>query len=121
MVWGGITFPPDATRHRQLPLWGSRVRIPSSAPQKLQVRRYDDSLGPDAEPSAWRNRAGRAAPCRTDPAVLKVLRKVKPGASRGYDRVECGSCGAGRQVPYFRRSRQVTRRGRESRCGSVGG
>lgn len=48
----------------------------------LQVRRYDDSPGPDAEPSACRN---RATPSRTDPAVLKVLLKVKPGAAGGYD------------------------------------
>jgi hypothetical protein len=36
--------------------------------------------------------------------VLKVLLKVKPGAGGGYDWVECGSCGAGWQVPYFAES-----------------
>jgi hypothetical protein len=37
----------------------------------------------------------------TDPAVLKVLLKVKPGLREGYDWVECGACGAGWQVPYY--------------------
>jgi hypothetical protein len=37
----------------------------------------------------------------TDSAVLKVLLKVKPGLGEGYDWVECNSCGAGWQVPYF--------------------
>jgi hypothetical protein len=36
----------------------------------------------------------------TDPAVLKVLLKVKPGLGPGYDWAECGACGAG-QVPHF--------------------
>ena len=40
----------------------------------------------------------------TDPAVLKVLLKVKPGLGEGYDWVECGACDAGWQVPYFAES-----------------
>ena len=40
----------------------------------------------------------------TDPAVLKVLLKVKAGTGEGYDWVECGSCGAGWQVPYYAES-----------------
>jgi hypothetical protein len=31
----------------------------------------------------------------TDPAVLKVLPKVKPGMGEGYDWLTCGACGAG--------------------------
>jgi hypothetical protein len=37
----------------------------------------------------------------TDPAVLKVLVKVKPGLGDGYDWVECAACGAGWQVPHY--------------------
>jgi hypothetical protein len=37
----------------------------------------------------------------TDPSVLKVLLKVKPGLGEGYDWVECGACGGGWQVPHF--------------------
>jgi hypothetical protein len=37
----------------------------------------------------------------TDPSVLKVLLKVKPGLDGGYDWGECGACGAGWQVPHF--------------------
>ena len=37
----------------------------------------------------------------TDPAALRVLLKVKPGAGAGYDFLECGSCGAGWQVPHY--------------------
>jgi hypothetical protein len=40
----------------------------------------------------------------TDPTVLKVLLKVKPGLGEGYDWVECGGCGAGWQVPYYAES-----------------
>jgi hypothetical protein len=40
----------------------------------------------------------------TDPAVLKVLLKVKPGMGPGYDWVECGSCAAGWQVPHYAES-----------------
>jgi hypothetical protein len=40
----------------------------------------------------------------TDPVVLKVLLKVKPGAGGGYDWVECGACGAGWQVPHYAES-----------------
>jgi hypothetical protein len=40
----------------------------------------------------------------TDPAVLKVLLKVKPGLGEGYDWVECGSCAVGWQVPHFAES-----------------
>jgi hypothetical protein len=36
-----------------------------------------------------------SASSSTDPAVLKVLLKVKPGLGEGYDWVECGACGAG--------------------------
>ena len=41
---------------------------------------------------------------KTDPAVLGLLLKVKPGLGEGYDWVECGSCGAGWQVPYYAES-----------------
>jgi hypothetical protein len=34
-------------------------------------------------------------------AVLKILLKVKPGLGQGYDWVECGACGAGRQAPHY--------------------
>jgi hypothetical protein len=37
----------------------------------------------------------------TDPAILKVLLKIKPGLGEGYDWVECGSCGAGWHVPHY--------------------
>ena len=40
----------------------------------------------------------------TDPSVLRVLLRVKPGMGEGYDWVECGGCGAGWQVPYFAKS-----------------
>jgi hypothetical protein len=37
----------------------------------------------------------------TDPAVLRVLLKVKPGLSEGYDWVTCGGCDASWAVPYY--------------------
>jgi hypothetical protein len=37
----------------------------------------------------------------TDPAVLKVLVKVKDGAGGGYRWVECGTCACGWQVPHY--------------------
>ena len=37
----------------------------------------------------------------TDPAVIRLLLKVKPGLGEGYDWVECGACGAGWQVAHF--------------------
>jgi hypothetical protein len=40
----------------------------------------------------------------TDPAVLKVLMKVKDGAGGGYWWVECGSCACGWQVPHYAES-----------------
>lgn len=40
----------------------------------------------------------------TDPSVLRVLLKVKPGLGVGYDWVECGGCGAGWQVPHYAES-----------------
>lgn len=40
----------------------------------------------------------------TDPAVLKVLLKVRPGGGGGYDWVECGGCGAGWQVANYAES-----------------
>jgi len=39
-----------------------------------------------------------------DPAVLKILLKVKPGLGEGYDWVECGACGAGWQVAHHAES-----------------
>jgi hypothetical protein len=40
----------------------------------------------------------------TDPAVLKVLLKVKPGMGEGYDWVECNGCDMGWQVAHFAES-----------------
>jgi hypothetical protein len=40
----------------------------------------------------------------TDPSVLRILLKVKPGLAAGYDWVECGSCDAGWQVPHYAES-----------------
>ena len=40
----------------------------------------------------------------TDPAVLKILLKVKDGMGGGYWWVECGGCGSGWQVPYHAES-----------------
>jgi hypothetical protein len=40
----------------------------------------------------------------TDPAVLKVLLKVKPGLGEGYDWVECGACDTGWPVPHYAES-----------------
>jgi hypothetical protein len=40
----------------------------------------------------------------TDPAVLKVLLRVKDGAGGGYWWVECGACAIGWQVPYYAES-----------------
>jgi hypothetical protein len=37
----------------------------------------------------------------TDPPVLKILLKVKPGLRPGYSWVECGACDAGWQVAHF--------------------
>jgi hypothetical protein len=37
----------------------------------------------------------------TDPAILRVLLKVKPGMEEGYSWVECGGCGFGWPVPDF--------------------
>jgi hypothetical protein len=41
----------------------------------------------------------------TDPAVLKVLLKVKPGLGEGYSWVECGACGFAWPVPDFAEDR----------------
>jgi len=41
----------------------------------------------------------------TDPAVLKVLLKVKDGMGGGYWWVECGGCDAGWQVPHYAEER----------------
>jgi hypothetical protein len=40
----------------------------------------------------------------TDPSVLRVLLRVKPGMGEGYDRVECRACGVGWQVPHYAES-----------------
>ena len=52
--------------------------------------------------------AGHLGQCEhvseTDPAVLKVLLKVKPGIGEGYDWVECGACAAGWRVPHHAES-----------------
>jgi len=40
----------------------------------------------------------------TDPPVLTILLEVKPGLDGGSDRVECGSCAAGWQVPHHAES-----------------
>jgi hypothetical protein len=37
----------------------------------------------------------------TDPAVLKVLLKVKPGMGEGYDWVTCNACETAWQVPHY--------------------
>jgi len=37
----------------------------------------------------------------TDPALLRVLLKVRDGAGGGYWWVECGTCDCGWQVPVF--------------------
>jgi hypothetical protein len=55
------------------------------------------------------SRTSRHAPecefaSETDPAVLKVLLKVKPGQGEGYDWVECGACDTAWQVPYYAES-----------------
>jgi hypothetical protein len=40
----------------------------------------------------------------TDPAVLRILLKVKPGLGEGYDWVECGAYEAGWQIPHYAES-----------------
>jgi hypothetical protein len=40
----------------------------------------------------------------TDPSVLGVLLRVRPGLGKGYGWVEFGACGAGWQVPYYTES-----------------
>jgi hypothetical protein len=40
----------------------------------------------------------------TDPAVLRVLLKVKDGMGGDYWWVECGACGTAWQVPYYAES-----------------
>jgi hypothetical protein len=37
----------------------------------------------------------------SDTAMLRALLRVKPGLAEGYEWVECGSCGAGWQVPNY--------------------
>jgi hypothetical protein len=37
----------------------------------------------------------------TDPALLRVILKVRDGAGGGSWWVECGTCDTGRQVPYY--------------------
>jgi hypothetical protein len=48
----------------------------------------------------------------SDPAVPKILLKVRPGLGPGYSCAECGSCAAGWQVPHYAESvgRRRTRR-----------
>ena len=40
----------------------------------------------------------------SDPDVLRLLLKVKPGLGQGYDWVECGSCAAGWLGPHYAES-----------------
>jgi hypothetical protein len=40
----------------------------------------------------------------TDPAVLRVILKVKDGAGGDYHWVECGACDTAWQVPYYAES-----------------
>jgi len=40
----------------------------------------------------------------TDPSVLRVLLKVKPGMGESYDWVECGGSGSGWPVPFYAES-----------------
>jgi hypothetical protein len=40
----------------------------------------------------------------TDPAVLRIILKVKDGAGGGYWWVECGTCVCAWQVPYYAES-----------------
>jgi len=41
----------------------------------------------------------------TNPAILRVLLKVKPGMDEGYSWVECGACGFAWPVPDFAEER----------------
>ena len=40
----------------------------------------------------------------SDPTVLRILLKVKPGVGPGYSWVECGACAAGWQVAHYAES-----------------
>ncbi len=63
------------------------------APNRVRLDPYDPATSRHGEPCEFKG--------ETDPAVLKVLLKVKDGAGGGYWWVECGSCECGWQIPHY--------------------
>jgi hypothetical protein len=90
-----VSLPQHADEHRP------ERPILLAVDQELGDRRVRlDSL----DPKTSRHLGQCEFVSETDPAVLKVLLKVKPGLGGGYDWVECGGCGAGWQVPHYAES-----------------
>ena len=53
------------------------------------------------DPSTSRHAGQCEFASETDPAVLRVALKVRPGLDEGYDWVECAGCDCGWQVPHY--------------------
>jgi len=56
------------------------------------------------DPSTFRHPGECEFASETDPAVIKIVLKVKDGAGGSYWWVECGSCDTAWQVPYYAES-----------------
>ena len=79
----------------------------------------DDRVRLDQLDPATSRHAGECEfAAETDPAMLKVLLKVRDGAGRDYWWVECGACACGWQGSAL--PRRVDRRPAATRCGSYG-
>ena len=56
------------------------------------------------DPSTFRHAGQCEYRYTSDPALLRVILKVKDGAGGGYWWVECGTCECGWQVPHYAES-----------------
>ena len=53
------------------------------------------------DPSTFRHMGECEHRDMTDPALLRVILKVREGVEEGYSRVECGGCGTWWYVPHY--------------------
>ena len=89
-----LVLPQHADEHR------SERPVLLAMDQQLSDRRCSARF----DPKTARHLGQCEYVSETDPAVLKVLLKVKPGLGEGYDWVECGDCGAAWQVAHYAES-----------------
>ena len=53
------------------------------------------------DPATFRHAGKCEHPSTSDPALTRVILKVRDGAGGGYWWVECGTCECGWQVPHY--------------------